>query len=192
MCYTLFLKFYNKEYLNRLLEAGYPIIAMDVKNDKNYRDRYFERGHWGTKIWQTFVMLLSWVVLVIPITITVATYLAYRTRGRHGHFFWHYAEGFQELNFLMIFLTFALGVIAVFCFAMGYIQLQRSRGLVAKWPMFDMAKNRWERHRAEQFMTARFGDEAYRQSRRNYTVQPEQNLKKNQLKQIVNGEEGKE
>ena len=143
---------------------------------KSYRDRYFMRGHWGTKIWQTVVVVLSWLVLIVPITI--ASYVAYRTHGRHGHFFWHYAEGFQELNFLMIFLSFALGVIAVFCFAMGYIQLQRAHGLMTKWPMFDMAKNRHERERDELFMTARFDSEAKRRARRNYTVKANQNLRK--------------
>ena len=38
-------------------------------------------------------------------------------------------------------------------------------------------------------MTARFGDEAFRQSQRYYTVKPEQNLSNNQLKKIVNNEE---
>lgn len=89
----------------------------------------------------------------------------------------------------MIFLTFAAGVIAVFCFAMGYIQVRRARGLIEKWPMFDMTKNQWEQRRAERFMTKRFGDEAFRQSRRYYTVKPEQNLSNNQLKKIVNNEE---
>lgn len=55
--------------------------------------------------------------------------------------------------------------------------------------MFDMAKNRRERQRAERFMTVRFGAEPARQARRNYTVVPAQNLKKNQLKQVINGEE---
>lgn len=162
---------------------------MSDKTTKSYRDRYFERGHWGSKVWQTVVVLFSWGVLIAPIVITGATYLAYRANGRHGHFFWHYAEGFRELNFLMIFLIFALGVIAVFCFAMGYIQLQRARGLVEKWPMFDMARNQWKRQAAERFMTARFGDETKRQSIRNYTVSSRQNLEKNQLKRIVDGEE---
>ncbi len=162
---------------------------MNNKAHRSYRDRYFEKGHWGIKIRQTVIMLLSWVVLFIPIIITSATYLAYRTHGHHGHFFWYYAEGFQELNFLVIFLTFALGVTAVFCFTMGYIQIQRSRGLVEKWPMFDMSKNQWERRTAEKFMTNRFGDEAQRQAYRRYTVKPEQNLGKNQLKEIINSEE---
>lgn len=162
---------------------------MDKHLQHNYRDRYFEKGHWWTKIWQTLVVILVWIILFIPIMITTSTYWAYRTNGQHGHFFWHYAEGFTELNFFMIFLTFAAGVIAVFCFAMGYIQVRRARGLIEKWPMFDMTKNQWEQRRAERFMTKRFGDEAFRQSRRYYTVKPEQNLSNNQLKKIVNNEE---
>lgn len=162
---------------------------MNSKTHKSYRDRYFEKGHWGMKIWQTAIMLLSWVVLIVPIVITSATYLAYRSHGHRGHFFWYYSEGFQELNFLIIFLTFSLGIVAVFCFTMGYIQIQRSRGLVEKWPMFDMTKNQWERRTAEKFMEKRFGNEAKRQSLRNYSVAPEQNLSKNQLKKIINSEE---
>lgn len=162
---------------------------MNNKTRKSYRDRYFEKGHWGMKIWQLVIMLLSWVILFIPIIITCASYLAYRTHGHHGHFFWNYAEGFQELNFLVIFLVFALGMTAVFCFAMGDIQIQRSRGLVEKWPMFDMSKNQLERRTAEEFMAKRFGDKARRQSYRHYIVKPEQNLTKNQLKEIINSEE---
>lgn len=162
---------------------------MDKNLQHSYRDRYYERGHWGTKIWQTLVMLLSWLVFITPIIITTATYLVYRTDNRRGHFFWHYAEGVQELNFLMIFLTFALGTIAVFCLALSYVQVRRARGLVEKWPMFDITKNQWEQRAAERFMTERFGDEKFRQNCRNYTVRPEQNLSKNQLKKIVNNEE---
>ncbi|MDU1505147.1 MAG: hypothetical protein E6907_02275 [Limosilactobacillus vaginalis] len=105
---------------------------MNTSTRNNYRDHFFEHGHWGIKIRQILIALACWLILFTPIVITSATYLAYLTHGRHGHFFWHYAEGFQELNFLIIFLTFALGMIAVFCLAMGYIQFQRSRGLVDK------------------------------------------------------------
>lgn len=55
--------------------------------------------------------------------------------------------------------------------------------------MFDLTKNQWERRTAEKFMEKRFGTEAKRQSLRNYTVKPEQNLSKNQLKKIINSQE---
>ncbi|MGM9892027.1 ABC transporter permease [Limosilactobacillus sp.] len=158
-------------------------------NDKNYRDQYFEHGHWSLKIRQTLVMLLSWLVLFTPIIITTATYLAYRSHGRYGHYFWHYAEGFQELNFLAIFLTFALGMIAVFCLTMGYIQAQRAHGLVNKWPLFDINRNHRERAAAEEFMEQRFGKRQQREQAKHFTVKPEQNLSKDQLREVINGEE---
>lgn len=113
---------------------------MDTNTQNNCRDHFFEHGHWGLKIRQTIIVIICWLILVVPIIVTSATYLAYLTHGHHGHFFWYYTEGFQELNFLVVFLTFALGMIAVFCLTMGYIQFQRSRGLVDKWPLFDIAK----------------------------------------------------
>lgn len=159
---------------------------------QSYQDEYFEHGHWLLKIWQTLIMLLSWVALFIPIIVTIGSYLAHRTHGRRGFAFWRYAEGFRELDFLAIFLSFAAGVIAVFCLAMSYIQWQRSRGLVDTWPMFNLVQNQQKSRRAEKFMTKRFGNQQFRQSQRFYTVQPDQNLTKNQLKAIVNGKDQSE
>lgn len=165
---------------------------MNKKDHHNYRDLYFEKGHWGIKIWQTIIVLCTWIILFIPIIVTISTYLAYKTHGQRGYFFWYYTEGFHELNFLLIFLTFVLGISAIFCFSMAYIQIKRSHGLVEKWPLFDIDKDQWERRNAERFMEKRFGSEIKRQSYRSYTVLAKQNLSKNQLKKIVNGEEPEE
>lgn len=155
----------------------------------SYRDAYYEKGHWGLKIWQTILVILSWIVFSIPCYVTTMTYLAYLTDGRRGHYFWHYSEGFQELNFLVIFLTFAFGMIAVFCLTSSFIQTQRHKGLVEKWPMFNINENRRGYQRAEDFMTKRFGDEKKRQSVRYFVVTADKNLSKNQLKKVIHGEE---
>lgn len=156
----------------------------------NYHDMYFEHHHWLLKIRQTLLMLLSWCIFLIPIIITTSTYVAYQTNGHHGYFFWYYAEGFRELNFLVIILLFALEMIGVFCITMGYIQAQRTRGLTTKWPMFDINKSHLQRQRAESFMTKQFGDPEMRTNTRNFVVKPEQNLTKNQLRDIVNNHIG--
>ena len=156
----------------------------------NYHDMYFEHHHWLLKIRQTLLMLLSWCIFLIPIIITTSTYVAYQTNGHHGYCFWYYAEGFRELNFLVIILLFALGMIGVFCITMGYIQAQRTRGLTTKWPMFDINKSHLQRQRAESFMTKQFGDPEMRTNTRNFVVKPEQNLTKNQLRDIVNNHIG--
>lgn len=164
----------------------------DDKNQlghRNYRDDFFERGHWWLKIRQVLVTLLCWVIFVIPCYITIKTYTAYLTNGRHGHFFWHYREGFQELDFLIIFLLFAMGMIAVFCLAIGFIQNQRRHGLVEKWPMIDLAENQRKIKASERFMAKRFGPPVKRHAVRHYVVKPEQNLEKNQLKTIIEKKE---
>lgn len=146
---------------------------------KTYHDAYFEHGHWWLKIRQTLVMLLGWVIFILPIFITGATYWAYRTHDLHGHYFWFYSEGFSELNFLMIFLTFAAGMILVFCLTMSYIQWQRSKGLVDKWPLFDIQQTNLERQAAEKFMATRLGSRSKREAARYYLVKKDQNLAKN-------------
>lgn len=155
----------------------------------DYQDKFFEKGHVLLTIWQIIVLLLCWILFLIPCLVTTLTYIAHETNGRSGFYFWHYSEGFQELNFLLIFLTFACGMIAVFCLTSTYIQAQRHRGLIEKWPMFDIQQNRLEHQRAEAFMTHRFGPESSRQTTRYYVVSSEQNLSNNQLKKVIHGKE---
>ncbi|WP_373841725.1 ABC transporter permease [Limosilactobacillus sp.] len=152
---------------------------------RNFYDDFFERGHWWLKIRQVLVALLCWLIFIIPCYVTIMTYRAHLTHGRHGFFFWRYWEGFQEIDFLIVFLTFALGMIAVFCLAVGFIQNQRRHGLVEKWPMIDLDENQRKIDAAENFMTKRFGPAKKRHAVRYYVVQPEQNLTKNQLKTII-------
>lgn len=160
---------------------------MKKETHTNYRDHYFERGYWKLKIWETLVILLCWLIMFVPGIITGLTYLAYRTNGRYGHYFWHYREGFQELNFLFIFLGFAFGISAVFCLTTAFIQNQRRHGLSEKWPMFEFSRSKIHRENAEQFMTKRFADQESRQNVSYYQVKAAQNLGKHQLKAVVEG-----
>ena len=155
----------------------------------NYRDDFFERGHWLLKLRQVLVVLLCWLLMLLPIIVTGATYLAYRTHGKHGHYFWHYSEGFAEINFLLVFLAFAVFMVATFCFAMAFIQTVRAKGLVEKWPLFDFDEEETEAKRAEKFMAKRFGPKEMRQNARYYTVKPNQNLPKDKLGDVIRGEE---
>lgn len=163
--------------------------SQQVSQHANYQDKFFEKGHVLLTIWQIIILILCWILFLIPCIVTSLTYWAHLTNGAHGYYFWHYSEGFRELNFLMIFLTFACGMIAVFCLTSAYIQAQRHRGLIEKWPMFDIQQNRREHQRAETFMTHRFGSESSRQATRYYVVSAEQNLSNNQLKKVIQGKE---
>ena len=161
------------------------------KNDaqKNFKDDFYARGHWGLKIWQTVVTLVCWLLFIIPGVITGMTYVAHLTRGRYGWFFWHYPEGMMTIAFLLTVLAFACGMIAVFCLASAFIQNQRRYGLSEKWPLVDLNQNQQEINLAEKFMTQHFGPPTVRHNIRTYTVRPEHNLATDQLKEIIHGKE---
>ena len=179
--------YYIKHDIILTLAINLKDVTIIAKNaQQNYQDYSFARGHWWLKLRQTLLGLLGWLVLIIPIVITSSTYLAYRSHGHRGFYFWHYREGFLELDFLIIFLTFMLGISAVFCLTIAYVQKQRLEGLLEKWPLFDLTQNHNKRKAAEKFMTARFGDKQQRQNTKYYVVTADQNLSKNQLKKIVN------
>lgn len=109
---------------------------MEIKNnDKQeiaYQDDYFARRHWVRKIWQTLVALLCWLVLLTPCVITLGTYLAYVTDGRRGFFFWHYREGFGELDLLIVLLVIIGVVTAIFCLLVGAVQNRRRKRVLER------------------------------------------------------------
>lgn len=78
--------------------------------------------------------------MIIPCIVTISSYLAYLTDHKDGFYFWYYFEDFRELNFLVVFLFFLIGIIAVFCITVSFIQNQRRNRLTEKWPMFDVKK----------------------------------------------------
>ncbi|KRL90154.1 hypothetical protein [Lactobacillus kalixensis] len=158
-------------------------------DENNYYDSYFEKGHIWLKIIQTIVMIFSWIVFFLPCIITTLTYIAHQTHGRYGYYFWHYSEGYDMINLLLVILLFAVAMIAVFCISFGYVQAQRARGLVTKWPMYNVKENMEKRQRIEDYMEARFGNIEYRHSVRNYTVKPEQNIAKDVFKNVIEAKE---
>ncbi|WP_276754523.1 ABC transporter permease [Limosilactobacillus ingluviei] len=152
-----------------------------MRPEQHYVDDYFARGHWGRTIWQTVWTLLAWLLFLVPGVITGAMALAALTKGRWGHYFWHYHEGFVELKFLVVFLPFMFGVMAVFCLSSAYLQNRRRQGLVEKWPMLNPLKRQRQQHYLEAKMALRFGPATQRHRARVYRVQPNQNLTNQQL-----------
>lgn len=150
-----------------------------------YQDEYFARRHWGRKCWQTLVAILCWLVLLVPCVVTIGTYLAYITDGRRGCYFWHYQEGFSELD-LMIILLVCIGVgMAIFCLLVGGIQNRRRKQVLEKAPMYDVQESDRQVDRAEQLATAHFGARPARYAARYYAVKPEQNFARDDLKNTI-------
>lgn len=160
--------------------------------ERNYYDSYFEEWHIWLKIKQTLVLIIGWIVFFLPCVITASTYVAYKTKGRYGHYFWHYSEGFDSINLLLVILSFSVAMIAVFCFSVGYVQIQRSRGLVTKWPMYNIKENKEKRLNIEAYMENCFGNLEFRHNVRYYSVAPEKNIDKSVFKDVIEGKEIKD
>lgn len=123
--------------------------------------------------------------MIIPCIVTISSYLAYLTDHKDGFYFWYYFEGFRELNFLVVFLFFLIGIIAVFCITVSFIQNQRRNHLTEKWPMFDVKKSNLHQRRANVLATSKFGTVSFRQNIPYYVIRPEQNFQKNELRKRV-------
>lgn len=162
---------------------------MEIKNnDKQeiaYQDDYFARRHWVRKIWQTLVALLCWLVLLTPCVITLGTYLAYVTDGRRGFFFWHYREGFGELDLLIVLLVIIGVVTAIFCLLVGAVQNRRRKRVLEKTPQYDQQESTRQVILARQLAVKHFGARHARHTVRYYEVKPAQNFTKDELRSAV-------
>ncbi|GEN94531.1 hypothetical protein [Pediococcus ethanolidurans] len=163
-------------------------MAQKTKEEKTsqiqsaYTDHYFEKGHWWLKVWQTLVALFGWICVVVPLIVTILSYL-----GVKYHFFkplWTYREGIFEIQFIGVILLFAFVMVLVFSVSMALIQNRKRDRLVEQWPTFNPINQKKRTTELDQFMDRRFGPEKARQNTRNYRVEPEQNLKTHEIKQL--------
>lgn len=147
-----------------------------------YSDDYFEKGHWGLKVWQTLVGLFGWVCVIVPIVTTVLSFWA----AYHPHVLhlWSYNEGIFEIKFIGIILLFSFAVVSLFAVGMTIIQNRKRDRVVEQWPTFNPINQRKREDQLEKFMDDRFGNREFREHVRHYQVKPEQNLDTDQIHQL--------
>ncbi|WP_412989413.1 hypothetical protein ACLJJ6_10670 [Pediococcus siamensis] len=147
-----------------------------------YTDAYFEKGHWGLKLWQTIVALLGWAGVLIPLFVTALSYL-----GVRYHWFkplWTYREGIYKIRFIGVVLLFAFVMVLVFSVSMAIIQNRKRDRLVEQWPTYNPINQKKRTSELDLFMDKRFGKAEFRQNVRNYRVEPEQNLETHEIRQL--------
>jgi len=155
-----------------------------------YTDSYFDKGHWGLKIWQTLIAILSWLTIIIPIVVTGMSFFAAVTG--HGFAFWRYREGIEEVKFIGVLILFLATVALIYSVTMTIIQVRKRERLVEQWPTYNPLNQRVRSQTVEDFMTERFGPAESREHARNYRVEPEQNLETDQIQDLFNDKKIKE
>ena len=148
-------------------------MKKEKERQQLYTDMYFDEGHWWLKIWQTFIAILGWLCVFVPIIITVTSFWAdYNPKIPH---LWSYSEGIFEVKFAMS---------SLFAVSMTIIQNRRRDRLAEQWPTYNPINQRRRETELEKFMDERFGDKEFRENTRYYEVKPEQNLDTDQIKEI--------
>jgi len=155
-------------------------------NEKNrqqlYTDKYFESGHLWLKIYQTFVAIIGWVAVIVPIVITITSFWAsFNPKVPH---IWSFREGIYEIKFIGIILLFAFVMTAIFSTGMTIIQNRKRDRVVEQWPTFNPINQKKRKKTIDDFIDNRFGDQEFRENVRSYDVQPEQNLETHQIQKL--------
>jgi len=156
---------------------------MKEKNRQQlYTDKYFESGHLWLKIYQTFVAIIGWVAVIVPIVITITSFWAsFNPKVPH---IWSFREGIYEIKFIGIILLFAFVMTAIFSIGMTIIQNRKRDRVVEQWPTFNPINQKKRKEAIDDFIDNRFGDQEFRENVRSYDVQPEQNLETHQIQQL--------
>jgi len=154
----------------------------DEDKQQLYTDKYFEKGHWLLKIWQTIIAILGWLAVIIPIVITVTSFWAsFNPKIPH---IWSFREGIYEIKFIGIILLFAFVMTAIFSMGMTIIQNRKRDRVVEQWPTFNPINQKKRKKTIDDFIDGRFGDQEFRENVRSYDVQPEKNLETHQIQQL--------
>ena len=69
--------------------GGYILEKTEKKDvmQQYVTDKYFTKGHWWTKIWQTLVAIIGWICVAVPVYWTISsTLLANNPRFIHALF----------------------------------------------------------------------------------------------------------
>lgn len=156
--------------------------SLNNNRQQLYTDLYFDKGHWGLKIWQTFIAILGWATVIVPIVVTGMSFY-YALSGK-GFAFWRYREGVTEIEFIGVLLLFLAAVALIYTVSMAVIQVRKRERLVEQWPTYNPLNQHARNQTVETFMTERFGDAEFREHVRNYRVEPDQNLETDQIQQL--------
>lgn len=148
--------------------------ATETDKQQLYTDAFFSKGHWGLKIWQSFIAILGWLAVIIPVVSTGLSF--WHSVDPRVPGLWTYHEGVFEIKFIGILLLFMFVFSSLFAVTMTIIQNRKRDRVVEQWPTFNPINQKKRTKLLACFMDDRFGTPEFRESVRDYHVKPEQNL----------------
>ncbi|MFC4772562.1 cell division protein [Enterococcus hermanniensis] len=137
-------------------------------------DSYYQKGHFGTKIFQTIVALLGWAAVFLPFFWLAIPYL-FPDMAKREHFI-VYKEEIQTFDFLFLFLAIIFLFLVVAYISLTLWNNHRFKTLLQKDIQYDEEQLDVRRALLNDAYDKQFGPEEFRKEVRYYSVKEEQNL----------------
>lgn len=138
-------------------------------------DPYFEKGHYGSKIFQTLVAILSWFGVLIP--------FVFPNRAQYNHIV-VYLEEKTTLLFLLIFLSVSFVFLTILYILLTFWNNYRFKHFLQKEKQYDDERLNKRRELLNKAYDERFGSEEFRHKVCFYSVKEEQNLETDFVKKL--------
>ncbi|MGM0238798.1 cell division protein [Enterococcus sp. AZ103] len=138
------------------------------------KDKFFEKGHLGLKIFQTVIGSIGWLGVFLPF-VWIFTPILF-PKLNISQYFHSYSEEIRSLMFLVLFLAVAFVIILITYVALTLWNNHRFGGLLRKENTFDEERLNKRRNLLNNCYTDRFGDKDFRHTVKYYAVKEEQNL----------------
>lgn len=141
------------------------------------KDKYFSKGNYWLKIWQTLVALLGWMIVVLPFIWVIWVFFPL-TRPERAKDFFLYAF-LSEKKMLYFLIGFFVLIFFSFVITLFVLTRWNNRNLHKKVnESFEYEDEELEKRQEllEEMYTERFGTKEERETVRFYSVSAEQNL----------------
>ena len=145
-------------------------------------DHYFEKGHYGSKIFQTIIALLGWCGVIIPFLWIIFPFV-FPNRARFDHII-IYREEKSTLLFLFIFLSISFIFLSILYIILTFLNNYRFKHFLQKEKQYDAERVDVGRKLINQAYDERFGTKDFRHNVCFYSVKEEQNLETDFVKKL--------
>lgn len=145
-------------------------------------DPYFEKCHYGSKIFQTIIALLGWCGVIIPFLWIIFPFV-FPNRARFDHII-IYREEKSTLLFLFIFLSISFIFLSILYIILTFWNNYRFKHFLQKERQYDAERVDVRRKLINQAYDERFGTKDFRHNVCFYSVKEEQNLETDFVKKL--------
>lgn len=145
-------------------------------------DSYFEKGHYGSKIFQTIIAFLGWCGVISPFLWIIFPFV-FPNRANHNHIV-VYLEEKTTLHFLFIFLSLSFVFLVILYTILTLWNNYRFKHFLQKEKQYDAERVKVRRKLINQAYNERFGSKDFRHNVCFYSVKEEQNLETDFVKKL--------